>query len=251
MLRGTAFGAVTGTLPGAGQTIASFGAYVLERSVSKDPSRFGRGAIEGVAAPEAANNAASQTAFIPALTLGIPGTAVMALMVGALMLQGITPGPQAMATHPNLFWGLVVSMWIGNLFLLVLNLPLVGLWARMVTIPYHWLYPAILCFSCIGIYSVQSSTAHIVFACFFGVLGYLLTKGGANLALFILGLVLGPMLEEQFRRSLLISNGDFRIFVGSPISVGFVLLALFMLLMLALPSVRKGKETTLLSSEEG
>ena len=225
-LRGTGLGAFFGILPGTGPTISSFAAYMLEKSISRTPSRFGKGAVEGVAAPEAANNAAAQTAFIPTLSLGVPGSPTMALMLGALMIHGIAPGPNVVTDHPNLFWGLVVSMWIGNAMLVGLNLPLVGLWTAMLKLPYRWLYPLIIVLSSVGVYSLNLSEFEVIEAAVFGLLGYALMRLHCDPAPFILGFMLGPMLEENFRRALLVSGGDFTIFVSHPISLAFLLAAL-------------------------
>jgi putative tricarboxylic transport membrane protein len=249
IVRGTALGSFFGILPGAGATIASFGAYALEKKVSKYPERFGTGVIEGVAAPEAANNASAQGSFIPTLTLGIPGSATMALMLGALMIQGITPGPRVLTSHPELFWGLVASMWIGNLLLVILNLPLIGLWVSMLKIPYRWLYPIILVFSCIGIYTVNNSTIDIYFMVLFGVLGYVFMKLDCEPAPFILGFLLGPMLEVNFRRAMLLSRGDLSIFVLHPISAGFLIATVALLILMIVPSLRKKKELAVLEGE--
>jgi len=242
ILRGTAIGSFFGILPGAGATISSFAAYAVEKKVSKHPEKFGTGMIEGVASPESANNASSQGSFIPTLTLGIPGSAVMALMLGALMIQGITPGPRILTSHPDLFWGLVVSMWIGNLMLVILNLPLVGLWVSMLKIPYRWLFPIIMTFSCIGIYVVNFSAIDIWLLVFFGVAGYIFTKLGIESAPFILGFLLGPMLEENFRRSMLLSRGSLGIFISKPISAGLLAVACAVLVMMLVPSIRKKTE---------
>lgn len=225
ILRGSGIGALVGALPGAGSTIASFLAYATENRVSKEPERFGQGAIEGVVAPEAANNAADQTAFIPTLTLGIPGSATMAIMVGALLIQGIAPGPNLVNTRPDLFWGLVMSFWFGNIMLLVLNIPLIGLWIRLLLVPYRVLYPAILMFACIGVYAVASSPFEVWTIVVFGAIGYLMRLAQLPPAAMLLGFVLGPMLEENFRRALLLSNGDFSTFFVRPISgslMGFI-----------------------------
>ncbi len=240
-LRGTGIGAFTGVLPGAGQIVASFAAYAVERRVSRDPQRFGKGAIEGVAAPEAANNAAAQTSFIPTLTLGIPGSGTMALMLGALMIQGVTPGPQIISQHAPLFWGLVVSMFVGNLMLVILNLPLVGIWVRLLKVPYRWLYPTILTFSTIGVYSVLNDPLGVYLAIFFGLAGYLFRKLGCEVAPLILGFLLGPMIEENFRRALMFSRGSPSIFFESPISVVFLAAALLAVLLMIIPSVRRKK----------
>lgn len=222
ILRGTGLGTLIGILPGAGLSISSFAAYILEKKVAKDPSQFGKGAIQGVAAPEAANNAAAQTSFIPTLTLGIPGSATMALMLGALLIQGITPGPRIMQEQPTLFWGLIASMVIGNLLLLVLNLPLVRLWVKLLDVPYRWLCPAILTFGCVGIYSIGFAASDIYIAAAFGLAGYLFLKLDLELAPFILGFILAPMLEEHFRRAMLLSRGDLTVFVTHPLSATFL-----------------------------
>jgi TctA family transporter len=222
-LRGTAIGGVLGLMPGTGPLISSFASYVVEKQIAKDPTRFGNGAVEGVAGPEAANNAAALTHFIPMLTLGIPAGSAMALMLGALIIQGITPGPQVMTEHPDLFWGLVVSMWLGNTMLLVLNLPLVGVWVRLLAIPYRLLYPGILMFCCIGVYSLNNSTFDVFLATGFGVLGFGLKKLGCAPAPLLLGLILGPLLEENFRRALLLSRGELTVFIQHPISLGFLI----------------------------
>jgi len=247
ILRGTAIGSFFGVLPGAGMTISSFAAYAVEKKLSKHPEKFGTGVIEGVASPEAANNASAQGSFIPTLTLGIPGSSVMALMLGALMIQGITPGPQVMTTHPQIFWGLIASMWIGNLMLVILNLPLVGLWVSMLRIPYRWLFPIILVFSCFGVYAVQFSTMDLWMMVFFGVLGYVFLKIGCEAAPFILGFLLGPLLEEYFRRSMILSRGSLEIFVTKPISAGILLVVLVVLASMLFPAIRKKKETVVIS----
>ena len=249
IIRGTALGSFFGILPGAGATIASFGAYALEKKISKHPEKFGTGVIEGVAAPEAANNAAAQGSFIPTLTLGIPGSATMALMLGALMIQGITPGPRVLTSHPELFWGLVASMWIGNLLLVILNLPLIGLWVSMLKIPYRWLFPIILVFSCIGIYTVNNSQIDVYLMVLFGVLGYIFVKLDCEPAPFILGFLLGPMLEVNFRRAMLLSRGDLGIFVYHPISAGFLIATVALLLLMIIPSFRKKKDQAVLEGE--
>jgi putative tricarboxylic transport membrane protein len=238
-LRGTVLGAFFGALPGITASVASFSAYMLEKKLAKDPSRFGKGAIEGVAAPEAANNAAAQTHFIPTLTLGIPATAVMALMLGALTMQGIQPGPQVMNSKPQLFWGLVASMFIGNVFLLILNLPLVGLWARLTQVPYRWLFPAIMMFAALGNYSLNNSATDVYLCAAAGVLGYVMAKLECHPAPLILGFVLGPMLEEHLRRSLLMSDGSFSVFVTRPISLTFLVVTALLFVAMVLPSFRK------------
>src|SRR5215213_5050879 len=208
VLRGTALGSILGVLPGGGATLSSFAAYALEKKLSRDPSRFGRGAVEGVAAPESANNAGAQTSFIPMLTLGIPGNAVMALMIGALMIHGIQPGPQIMAERPTLFWGMIASMWIGNLMLVIINLPLIGMWVQLLKVPYRFLYLSILLFCGIGVYTVNNSSAAVLLAAFFGVAGYVFYKLECEPAPLILGFVLGPLMEENLRRAMRISGGD-------------------------------------------
>jgi len=249
ILRGTAVGSFFGILPGAGQTIASFGAYAIEKKISKHPEKFGTGVIEGVAAPEAANNAAAQTAFIPTLTLGIPGSGTMALMLGALMIQGITPGPRVLTSHPELFWGLIASMWIGNLALVILNLPLIGLWVSMLKIPYRWLYPIILVFSCIGIYTVNHSQVDVWLMVVFGVLGYVFMKLDCEPAPFILGFLLGPMLEVNFRRAMLLSRGDLDIFITHPISLGFLIAAVALIILMIFPTIRRKKDQAVLEGD--
>jgi len=244
-LRGTAIGSALGILPGAGLALASFMSYSLERKVSRHRDEMGQGAIEGVAGPEAANNAAAQTAFIPTLTLGIPGTPTMALMLGAMIMHNIQPGPQVMTRNPDLFWGLIASMWIGNLMLVVLNLPMVGLWVRLLKIPYTALFPAILLFCCLGIYGVQFSTFDVYLAAGFGLLGYFFRKIGCDPAPLVLGFILGPMMEENFRRALVLSQGDFIVFIREPISLGFLLLAAGLILLASLPKIRRKRETIL------
>ena len=242
VLRGTILGSILGILPGGGAALASFGAYSLEKKVSRNRAEFGKGAIEGVAAPESANNAAAQTSFIPLLTLGIPPNAVMALMVGAMTIHNIQPGPQVMTSNPTLFWGLIASMWVGNLMLVILNLPLIGIWVKLLTVPYRFLYPAILVFCCIGVYSVSSSTFDVLLTAGFGLLGYVFHKLGCEGAPLLLGFVLGPMMEENFRRALLISRGDFTVFVTRPISLGLLLAAAALIVMVALPSIKAKRE---------
>lgn len=230
MLRGTGIGAFFGVLPGVGGTMAAFIAYATEKRLAKDPSRFGNGAIEGVVAPESANNASDQTAFIPTLTLGVPGTATMALILSVLMIHGISPGPTLVTTRPDLFWGLVMSFWVGNVLLLILNIPMIGVWVRLLSIPYHALYPAILIFVCIGAFSVRSSVFDVVSVAAFGALGYGMRLLQLPPAPLLLGFVLGPMLEAYFRRSMVISKGSLDIFVERPISLAFMLMSLAMLL---------------------
>jgi len=240
-LRGTALGATLGVLPGGGPTLGAFSSYTLEKRISKNPQEFGKGAVEGVAAPEAANNAAAQTSFIPLLTLGIPSNAVMALMVGAMIIQGIQPGPEVMTKKPDLFWGMIVSMWIGNLMLVIINLPMIGMWVKLLTVPYRFLAPAILLFCCIGAYSLQNSTFHVMQVAAFGVLGYIFARLGCEGAPFLLGLVLGPQMEEYFRRAMLLSRGDPSVFVERPISLGLLIVTAFLLILMALPAVKKAR----------
>jgi putative tricarboxylic transport membrane protein len=242
ILRGTMLGSVLGILPGGGAALAAFGAYSLEKKVSKNSAEFGKGAIEGVAAPESANNAAAQTSFIPLLTLGIPPNAVMALMVGAMTIHNIQPGPQVMTSNPTLFWGLIVSMWIGNLMLVVLNLPLIGIWVKLLTVPYRFLYPAILVFCCIGVYTVNNSTFDVLLTAGFGLLGYVFNKLGCEGAPLLLGFVLGPMMEENFRRSLLLSRGDFSVFFTRPLSLSLLIATVVLIIIVALPSIKSKRE---------
>ena len=240
--RGTLIGSLLGILPGGGAVIASFAAYTLEKRVSKHPERLGKGAIEGVAAPESANNAAAQTSFIPMLTLGIPANAVMALMIGAMTLQGIIPGPQVMARQPELVWGLIASMWIGNLMLLVINLPLVGLWVSLLRVPYRLLFPAIIAICCIGAYSVNNSPFDVMLTGAFGLIGYWLVKHDFEPAPMLLGLVLGPPMEENLRRAMVISGGDATVFVTRPISAVLLALTVLMLVVAMLPRIRRRRE---------
>jgi putative tricarboxylic transport membrane protein len=244
ILRGTALGSLLGILPGGGAMIASFASYSFEKKISRNPSDFGKGAIEGVAGPESANNAGAQTSFIPMLTLGIPSNAVMALMIGALILQGIQPGPTMMTDQPRLFWGLIVSMWIGNLFLLILNLPLIGLWVRMISLPYHLLYPAILVFCGIGVFSLSNSIFDIQLMALFGLLGYVLLKLDCEPAPMLLGFILGRMMEQYLRRAMLLSRGDPWVFVTRPISGLMLFLAIAVLFAVLLPVIRKKREVT-------
>jgi TctA family transporter len=245
IIRGTGIGAFFGVLPGTGPAIASFSSYMVEKKIAKDPSRFGKGAIEGVAGPESANNADAQCKFIPTLTLGIPASAVMALMLGALTIQGIAPGPQVMTQKPDLFWGLVASMWIGNLMLVVLNLPLIGLWVSLLKVPYRLLFPAIMAFSCIGIYSVNNSSFEIYLTAIFGLIGFAWMRLECPPAPMLLGFVLGPLMEENLRRALLISRGDPTVFVTRPISLGFVIATVLIIVIMALPAIkaRRGQLT--------
>jgi putative tricarboxylic transport membrane protein len=244
-LRGTAIGSVLGILPGGGALIAAFAAYVVEKKIARDPSRFGQGAVEGVAAPESANNAGAQVSFVPLLALGIPPNAVMALMLGAMTIHGIVPGPKVMTERPELFWGMIASMWIGNLLLVVINLPLIRIWVLLLSIPYRWLYCVILVFCCIGVYTVNSSVTDVGIMAAFGFVGYLLPKIGCEPAPLILGFILGPMMEENFRRSLILSRGSWSIFLERPIALSFLLASLALLTAILLPIVRNTREQAL------
>jgi len=241
-VRGTVLGTVLGILPGGGATLSSFASYTLEKKLSKRSDEFGHGAIEGVAGPEAANNAGAQTSFIPLLTLGIPSNVVMALMVGAMTIHNIQPGPQVMTSNPELFWGLIASMWIGNLMLIILNLPLIGLWVKLLKVPYRFLYPAILVFCCIGVYSVNNNAFDVFQAAAFGLGGYLFSKWKMEPAPLLLGFVLGPMMEENLRRALLLSRGEFSTLVTRPISAGLLIATVVLIVVVALPAVRKTRE---------
>ena len=242
ILRGTALGSFLGILPGGGALLASFAAYTLEKKVSKNSANFGKGAIQGVAAPESANNAGAQTSFIPLLTLGIPSNPVMALMIGAMMIQGIAPGPQVMTERPQLFWGMIASMWVGNLMLVILNLPLIGMWIKLLTVPYRILYPAILLFCCIGVYSISNSPFDVMQTAVFGVVGYVFVKLECEPAPLILGFILGPLMEENLRRAMLLSRGDPTVFFQRPISLTMLLIAGFLLVITLAPAIRKKRE---------
>jgi putative tricarboxylic transport membrane protein len=241
-LRGTLLGSVLGILPGGGAALAAFGAYTLEKKVSKHSAEFGKGAVEGVAAPESANNAAAQTSFIPLLTLGIPPNAVMAIMVGAMTIHNIQPGPQVMTSNPALFWGLIASMWIGNTMLVILNLPLIGVWVSLLKVPYRFLYPAILTFCCIGVYTVNNNNFDVYMTALFGLIGVLFLKLKVEAAPLLLGFILGPMMEENFRRALLLSRGDFTTFVTRPLSLTLLLMAAALVVIVALPSIKSKRE---------
>src|SRR5512134_2392503 len=249
ILRGTFLGSALGILPGGGALLASFGAYTLEKKVSRYSHEFGKGAIEGVAGPESANNAGAQTSFVPMLTLGIPSNPVMALMIGAMIIQGIVPGPSVMTEQPALFWGIIVSMWIGNLFLVVLNLPMIGLWVRLITVPYHLLFPAILVFCAIGVFSLNNQEFDVYLMALFGLLGYVFAKLGCEAAPMLLGFILGPMMEEYLRRALLLSRGDPTIFVSRPISAALLLASLLLLVAVLVPAFRRTREVAF--QEEG
>ncbi len=242
ILRGTALGSILGILPGGGAMLASFASYALEKKISRKPEEFGQGAIAGVAGPESANNAGAQTSFIPMLTLGIPSNPVMALMIGALVIQGIQPGPSVIVEQPALFWGLIVSMWVGNLMLLVLNLPLIGLWVKLISVPYHFLYPAILVFCAIGVFSLSNTTFDIYLMALFGLVGYILRKIDCEPAPLLLGFILGPMMEEYLRRALLLSRGDPYVLVTEPISATMLVAALGLLVLVAAPVARRARE---------
>ncbi len=239
MLRGTALGSVLGILPGGGAILASFATYAMEKKISKNPEEFGKGAIQGVAGPEAANNAGAQTSFIPMLTLGIPTTPVMALMVAAMMIHNIQPGPQVMSSNPSLFWGLIASMWIGNLMLVILNLPLIGLWIKLLTVPYRVMYPAILLFCCIGAYSINNNVFDVFMTIPFAILGYIFKKLDCEPAPLLLGFVLGKLMEEYLRRAMTISRGDWSVFFTRPLSASLLAIAALMLIVVFLPAISK------------
>ncbi len=241
ILRGTAVGSALGILPGGGALLSSFAAYTLEKKIG-DTSKFGKGEIRGVAAPESANNAGAQTSFIPMLTLGIPSNAVMALMIGAMMIQGIAVGPQVMTEQPELFWGMIASMWIGNLMLVILNLPLIGMWVKLLTVPYRLLYPAILLFCCFGVYSLSNAPFDVLLTALFGLLGYVFVKLECEPAPLILGFILGPLMEENLRRALLLSRGDATVFFTKPISGVLLGIAIVLLLVTLAPAVRKTRD---------
>jgi TctA family transporter len=241
-VRGTAVGCAFGVLPGTGPALSSFVTYLLEKKIARDPSRFGKGAIEGVAAPEAANNAAAQTNFIPMLTLGIPSSAIMALMMGAMIVQGVTPGPQVMSENPELFWGIIASMWIGNLLLVVLNLPLVGVWASLLRVPYRWLFPSIIMFCCVGNYAVNNNAMDVYLCAVVGAIGYVLARLECEPAPLILGFVLGPLMEEYLRRAMLLSRGDASVFFTRPISLAFMAGAVVILAVMVAPALRGRRE---------
>jgi TctA family transporter len=251
VVRGTALGSLLGVLPGGGALLASFASYTVEKKVPMRPGEvpFGKGNIRGVAGPESANNAGAQTSFIPMLTLGIPPNAVMALMVGAMTIKGIQPGPQVMTSNPQLFWGLIASMWVGNLMLIVLNLPLIGMWIKLLTVPYRFLFPAILTFCCIGLYTLNNSNFDVYTGALFGLVGYVFYKLGCEPAPLLLGFILGPMMEENLRRALLLSRGDWTTFLTRPLSAGLLLAAALMVVIVALPSIKAKREVAFL--EEG
>jgi TctA family transporter len=244
VLRGTALGSILGVLPGGGALLAAFAAYTVEKKTKLRPGEvpFGQGNIRGVAAPESANNAGAQTSFIPLLTLGIPPNAVMALMVGAMTIHNVQPGPQVMTSNPELFWGLIASMWLGNLMLIILNLPLIGMWIKLLTVPYRFLFPAIILFCAVGVYSTNNNSFDIWMVAVFGFIGYLFVKLGCEPQPLLLGFILGPMMEENLRRALLLSRGDWTVFVTRPLSGSLLFVALILLVVVLLPSVKSKRE---------
>jgi TctA family transporter len=244
VIRGTSLGSILGVLPGGGALLASFAAYTVEKKMpmKKGEVPFGQGNIRGVAGPESANNAGAQTSFIPMLTLGIPPNAVMALMVGAMTIKGIQPGPQVMTSNPQLFWGLIASMWVGNLMLVILNLPLIGIWIKLLTVPYRFLFPAIMVFCCIGLYTLNNSSFDVYIGAFFALVGYAFYKLGCEPAPLLLGFILGPMMEENLRRALLLSRGDWSTFMTRPLSAGLLIAAFLMVVVVMLPSIRSKRE---------
>jgi putative tricarboxylic transport membrane protein len=242
VVRGTALGSLLGVLPGGGALLAAFAAYTMEKKIAGADGRFGKGDIRGVAGPESANNAGAQTSFIPMLTLGIPPNAVMALMVGAMTIKGIQPGPQVMTSNPQLFWGLIASMWVGNAMLIILNLPLIGIWIKLLTVPYRFLFPAITLFCCIGVYSLNNSSFDVFMTAIFAVVGYLFYKLSCEAAPLLLGFILGPMMEENLRRALLLSRGDWGTFVTRPLSAGLLAAAALMIVIVTLPAISKKRE---------
>ncbi|MBM3487042.1 MAG: tripartite tricarboxylate transporter permease [Alphaproteobacteria bacterium] len=240
--RGTGLGALLGVLPGGGAVMSSFASYALEKRVSKTPERFGNGAIEGVAGPEAANNAGAQTSFIPLLILGIPSNAVLALLAGAMMIHGVAPGPQIASSKPELFWGVIASMFMGNVMLVIINLPLIGLWVRLLKIPYGILFPAILFFCCVGVYTLNNSWFDVLATAFFGILGYMFRKLGCEMAPLLMAYVLAPLFEENLRRSMLLSRGDAMVFIDRPVSAGLIAATIILILIVILPNFRKTRE---------
>jgi putative tricarboxylic transport membrane protein len=242
IVRGTLIGSILGILPGNGAVLGPFASYTIEKKIAKDPSRFGRGAIEGVAGPESANNAGAQTSFIPMLTLGIPPNAVMAIMVGAMTIHGIVPGPQIMTKQPELFWGMIASMWVGNLMLLIINLPLIGLWVKLLQVPYRLLFPSILLFCCIGVYSINNQPFDVLITGAFGIFGYFLLKNGFEPAPMLIAFVLGKLMEEKLRQAMLISRGSLSVFVERPLSLTFLIVAAILLVFALLPAMRKKRD---------
>lgn len=249
-IRGTVLGTVLGVLPGGGATLSAFSAYSLEKKCSKTPKQFGSGLVEGVAAPEAANNAGAQSSFIPLLTLGIPSNSIMAMMLGAMMIHGVTPGPSVITNQPELFWGLIASMWLGNVMLLIINLPLIRMWVKLLKVPYRLLYPAILLFCCVGVYSVNNRGFDVALVIIFGLLGYLFRKAKCEPGPLLLGFVLGPMLETNLRRAMLISQGDATVFIDRPISAGLFAASLALLLLMIAPVFRKKRDETFQEGEQ-
>lgn len=250
VIRGTLCGSLLGILPGGGAILGSFTAYMLEKKISKAPQSFGKGNIRGVAAPESANNAAAQTSFVPLLTLGIPPNVVLAMMAGAMMIHGIQPGPRVISSSPSLFWGVIVSMWLGNLMLLVLNLPLIGIWVRVLSVPYRLLYPAILLFCCVGVYAVNNNTFDVGLTALLGLLGYVFVRLDCEPAPLILGFVLGPMMEENLRRAMLISRGDPSVLLTRPMSLVFLILATGLLVLMAMPAIRTSRDAAFTEEED-
>jgi TctA family transporter len=248
-MRGTALGSILGSLPGGGAAISAFSAYTVEKKISKEPDRFGKGAIEGVAGPEAANNAGAQTSFIPMLTLGLPSNPIMALMMGAMIIHGIQPGPRVMTSNPELFWGVIASMWVGNIMLVVLNLPLIGIWIKMLTVKYRLLYPAILVICAIGVYSVSNSNFLVMLMAVFGVLGYVFVKLGCEPAPLLLGMILGPMMEETLRRAMTLSSGDPTVFITRPLSLALLLAAALLLVLVAAPALARRRKEVFAKTE--
>jgi putative tricarboxylic transport membrane protein len=242
VIRGSILGSALGILPGGGALISSFASYTLEKKISKEPGRFGKGAIEGVAGPESANNAGAQTSFIPMLTLGLPSNVVMALMIGALMIHNIQPGPQVMTTNPELFWGLITSMWVGNFMLVILNLPLIGIWVKLLTVKYRLLFPAILAVCCIGVYTVSNQSLLVSLMAFFGLIGYVFNKFGFEPAPLLLGFVLGPMMEVNLRRAMTISHGSPAVFFTRPLSLSLLIAAFLLLAVAMIPFINKGRD---------
>lgn len=249
VLRGTALGSVLGVLPGSGGTLSAFASYALEKRVSKEPEKFGTGMIEGVAGPETANNAGAQTSFIPMLTLGIPANAVMALLIGSMMIHGITPGPLVVQSNPDLFWGLIASMWIGNAMLVVINLPLIGLWVQMLRVPYRLMFPTVLLICSIGVYTLNTSAFDVYLLIIFSILGYVFYKLDFEPAPFLLGFVLGPLLEENFRRSMLIARGDYTVFFSRPLSLTLLVIATALILMAVMPKLRRKRQEIFVEEE--
>ena len=242
IVRGTGIGAFLGLLPGNGAVLGPFASYTVEKKMADDPSRFGQGAIEGVAGPEAANNAGAQTSFIPMLTLGVPPNAVMALMIGAMTIHNLVPGPEIIVKQPKLFWGMIASMWIGNLMLLIINLPLIGMWVKLLKVPYRLLFPSIVLFCCIGIYSVNNNPLDVYLTAVFGLFGYILIKLDLEPAPMLLGFVLGRLLEEKLRQALAISQGSYWTFLEHKLAAGMLAVALLALIVALLPMMRRSRE---------